>query len=79
MRAAKIRRGNPPLTESLGFRKGTRVQRLCLYKYPKTEPFGSIHRKIPVASGGTTAYFGKRSGLGLGSWHLGPAGRHASL
>jgi len=33
---------------------------------------GGMRRKICVASGGTTAYFGERSGLGLGSWHQGP-------
>ncbi len=32
---------------------------------------GNIHRKISVGSGGTNAYFGKRSGLTLGSWHQG--------
>ncbi len=35
--------------------------------------FDRIPRKIPVAQGGTTAYFGKRSDPGLGSWYQGPA------
>jgi len=30
---------------------------------------GGMRRKISVATGGTAAYFGKRSGPGLGSWH----------
>src|SRR5512139_4081557 len=63
--------GNPSSTASLGFRKGTRAQRLCLHKYPENEPFGTIHNKIPVSSGGISAYFGKRSGPTLGSWHQG--------
>jgi len=54
------------------FRKGTWSQRLRLRKYLKSGRFGSIHRKIPVDPGGTTAYFGKHSGPGLGSWHLCP-------
>jgi hypothetical protein len=31
-----------------------------------------MHRTISVGSGSTTTYFGKRSGLSLGSWHPGP-------
>ena len=31
-----------------------------------------MQRKISVGSGGTAAYFGKRSGPGLGSWHQSP-------
>src|SRR5512143_376740 len=56
-------------TSSLGYRKGTRAQRLCLPKYPGNEPLGITHRKVPVGSGEITAYFGKRRGLTLGSWH----------
>jgi hypothetical protein len=32
---------------------------------------GGMRRKIPVGSGGSSAYFGKRSGLTLGSGHQG--------
>jgi len=32
---------------------------------------GSIRSKIPVSCGGINAYFGKRSGPTLGSWHQG--------
>ena len=32
---------------------------------------GGMRRKISVGSGGSSAYFGKRSGLTLGSWHQG--------
>jgi len=31
----------------------------------------SIYSKISVSSGGISAYFGKRSGPTLGSWHGG--------
>jgi len=64
--------GKPPSTASLGFRKGTRAQGLFLHKYSENETFGGIFSKMPVGSGGTTAYFGKRSGPILGSWHPGP-------
>jgi hypothetical protein len=37
----------------------------------ETNLSGSIHSKIPVNSGGISAYFGKRSGPTLGSWHQG--------
>ncbi len=33
---------------------------------------GGMRRNISVGPGGTTAYFGKRSGPTLGSWHQGP-------
>jgi len=33
---------------------------------------GGMRRNISLGSGGTTAYFGKRSGPGLGSRHQGP-------
>jgi hypothetical protein len=72
-----VRRQNPagksllgPL--SAGFLKGTRPQRLRLLKYQKSTLFSSMQRKISVGSGGTAAYFGKRSGPGLGSWHQSP-------
>ena len=58
-------------TVSARFRKGTRAYRLCLRKYSENEVFGSIHSKISVSSRGTNAYFGKRSGLTLGSRHQG--------
>jgi hypothetical protein len=35
----------------------------------KSMALGKIHRRIPVGSGAITAYFGKRSGAGFGSWH----------
>jgi hypothetical protein len=71
-----VRRQNPAggkfsSTALPGFRKGTLAYRLCLPKYSENEAFGTIHSKISVSSGGTNAYFGKRSGLTLGSWHQG--------
>ena len=57
-----------PCTASLRFRKGTRATGLRLRKYPKAGIFGNLRSKIPVDSGGTTAYFGKRSGPTLGFW-----------
>ncbi len=56
----------------MGFRKGTWAKRLRFRKYLKSRLLASIHRKIPVATGGIAAYFGKRSGLSLGSRHRGP-------
>jgi hypothetical protein len=71
MRAVKIWRAKPLFHRIPGFRKGTRAKRLCLHKDSENEPLGSRRRRIPLGSGGTRSYFGKRSGPTLGSWHQG--------
>ena len=38
----------------------------------KAKPLTVSIVRSPRPGGGTTAYFGKRSGPGLGSWHQGP-------
>ncbi len=60
-----------PYIASPCFRKGTRASAQRLHKYPKSGLFGGLRSKIPVDSGGTTAYFGKRIGPTLGSWATG--------
>ncbi|MGA2956727.1 MAG: hypothetical protein ABSF48_13535 [Thermodesulfobacteriota bacterium] len=72
MRAAKIRRERAPLYRIALFpQRRTRASAQCLRKYPKSGLLGSLRSKIPVGSGGTTAFFGKRIGPGLGSWATG--------
>ena len=73
MCAAKIRRvkasfGRYPWDSA----KEHGPQGYAFLKYLKSRLLGIIHRKISLASGGTTAYFGKRSGPNLGSWHQDP-------
>ena len=67
MRAAKIRRGKPRFHRIPGVPQRNAGSGLRLRKHPENEPFGSIHSKISVSSGGTNAYFGKRIRLTLGS------------
>jgi hypothetical protein len=69
MRAAKIRRGKPRFHRIPGVPQRNAGSGLRLRKYSGNEPFGSIHSKISVSFEGISAYFGKRSGLTLGSWH----------
>ena len=71
MRAAKIRRAKPLFDRIPGVPQRNAGSGLRLRKYSENEPFGNIHGKIPVSSGGISAYFGKRSGPTLGSWHEG--------
>jgi len=71
MRAAKIRRAKPHFHRIPGVPQRNAGSGLRLRKYSENEPFGNIHGKIPVSSGGISAYFGKRSGPTLGSWHEG--------
>jgi len=71
MRAAKIRRGRVFFHRISGVPQRNAGRGLRLGKYFENGPFGSIHRKNPFASGGTNAYFGKRSGPTPGSWHQG--------
>jgi len=71
MRAAKIRRVKSLLPPHLRVPQRNAGSGLRLRKYSENGPFGSIRSKISVSSGGTNAYFGKRSGLTLGSWHQG--------
>ena len=71
MRAAKIRREKPCFHRIPGVPQRNEGSGLRLRKFSENEPFGSIHSKISVSSEGISAYFGKRSGLTLGSWHEG--------
>jgi hypothetical protein len=71
MRAAKIRRGKVFFHRISGVPQRNAGSGLRLCKESENGRFGSIHSKNPLGCGGTSAYFGKRSGLALGSWHQG--------
>jgi hypothetical protein len=71
MRVAKIRRVESLLSPHLGVPQRNAGSGLRLRKYCENGPFGSAHSKNPVGCGGSNAYFGKRSGLTLGSRHQG--------
>jgi hypothetical protein len=71
MRAAKIRREEVFFQRIPGVPQKNAGGGLRLRKYSENRPLGTIRSKIPVTSGGSSAYFGKRSGPILGSWQQG--------
>jgi hypothetical protein len=71
MRAAKIWRAKSLFRRIPGVPQRDPGIGLCLGKDSENEPFGSRRSRIPVGPGGIGAYFGKRSGPALGSWHQG--------
>jgi hypothetical protein len=68
MRAAKIRRAKPLFHRIPGVPQRNPGKEA---RDPENEPLGSRRSRIPLGSGGTSAYFGQRSGPTLGSWHQG--------
>jgi hypothetical protein len=71
MGAAKIRRERASLYRIALFPQRNAGQRAMLSLVLEKRTLWQLPSRIPVGLGGTTTYFGKRSGPGLGSWARG--------
>ena len=71
-RRGKIRRGKAPFGRYPGDSAKERgIKGYAFVNIQKADFLAVFILKSPWAQEGTTAYFGKRSGPGLGSWHRG--------